>query len=95
MSDSTRRLPPPDFPPPPTGAKVVAVVAFSPPVLDVIAEADHRLATTQQLRGIVASGNRHDVRGHPCDPDTTPATSCILASKVRSLQHFQAIQWIT
>ena len=65
------------------------------PVLDVIAEADHRLATTQQLRGIVASGNRHDVRGHACDPDTTPATSCILVSKVRSLQHFEAIQWIT
>ena len=68
---------------------------FGPPVLDQIAEADHRLATMQQLHGIDSSGNRHDVRGHACDPDTTPATSCILVSKVRSLQHFQAIQWIT
>jgi len=62
---------------------------FGPPVLDEIAETVHRLATTQQLHGIDLQREQHDVRGHACDPDTTPATSCILVSMVRSLQHFR------
>ena len=40
-----------------------------------LGEADHRLVTTHQLHGIDSGGHSRDVRGHDCDPDTSPAMS--------------------
>ena len=40
-----------------------------------LGKADHRLVTTHQLHGIDSGGHNRDVRGHDCDPDTSPAMS--------------------
>ena len=60
-----------------------------------LGEADHRLVTTQQLHGIDSSGHRHDVRGHACDPDTSPAISRQKTSACRPAPHSEARRTIT